>query len=435
MINTWTSGSNTAITTSAGVSNGSITNSLEFNTAAAVTLTLTGTSTLQSGGIMETSAVGNYLVTITGGYLATGGTDVIVNQYNPSNGMTIASNIIGGLTIMNQGGGTLTVSGGVNEGVYPVSLMGSGSATINGAITGSGGVIVTGSGFPTVNAGGATYGTGGTGVLTLGGANTYTGTTTINGGILKISAANGLGNSTGIIFGGVGTGNVNWSASGTPYTSPNPMSMLESTAGTYALPANQNITLNGAATIQDDSGTLTINGNINTNGNLLNFNSNGGAFVVNGSIGGSGGVEMEATVNNGAGAGLVFNAANTYGGPTILDGEYNGSNGSDQLKISAASNLATVRPPIRSSLPSSIPKMGPWIRPMERIDLGVNRSILITGRNGTTSVASGGTPGISPDAGHAYRQRQHYHERERVKHPGSREYGDQRRHERGRRAG
>jgi hypothetical protein len=51
---------------------GATTNSLRFNTAAATTVTLTGTNTINSGGILETAAVGANSSTITGGTLRGG---------------------------------------------------------------------------------------------------------------------------------------------------------------------------------------------------------------------------------------------------------------------------------------------------------------------------------------------------------------------------
>ncbi len=85
-------------------------NSLRFNQAAAVTLTLGGTNTLSSGGILVTSTVGNNAVNINGGTLVgsagTGG-DLIIHQNNTSNVLTINS------IIANNGGSAtgLTKSG------------------------------------------------------------------------------------------------------------------------------------------------------------------------------------------------------------------------------------------------------------------------------------------------------------------------------------
>lgn len=104
-------GNNVDVTTSNQTPGADFTvNSLRFNQAAAVTLTLTGTNTLSSGGILVTSTVGNNAVNINGGTLVgsagTGG-DLIVHQNNTSNVLTINS------VIANNGGSAtgLTKSG------------------------------------------------------------------------------------------------------------------------------------------------------------------------------------------------------------------------------------------------------------------------------------------------------------------------------------
>ena len=108
-------------------------NSLRFNAAAIRTLTLnaSGTSILQSGGILVTTSVGNNLSTISGGTLTgSAGGDLIVHQYNASNGLTINS------VIANNGGTTgLTKTG---SGVLSLT----GANTFTGPITVGGGNLV-----------------------------------------------------------------------------------------------------------------------------------------------------------------------------------------------------------------------------------------------------------------------------------------------------
>ncbi|MEI6070957.1 MAG: autotransporter-associated beta strand repeat-containing protein [Verrucomicrobiae bacterium] len=194
---TWAAANNTNVTTGGALSSAT-TNSLRFNTAGAFTLTLTGTNTISSGGILETSAVGGNATAITGGtLLGSVGQDLVVIQNNASGALTIGS------VIANNTSATgLTKSGAGN--------------------------------------------------LTLTGANTYTGATNINGGVLQISASNGIGDNTAatnkIVF------NSNGVLGGTG-------GILESTAGTYDLGVNRTITLNGPGTIQVDSGsTVTASG-------------------------------------------------------------------------------------------------------------------------------------------------------------------------------
>jgi autotransporter-associated beta strand protein len=90
-------------------------NSLRFNTAAARTLTLSGTNIIQSGGILETSTVGNNASTITGGTLeGASGKDLIVIQNNTANSLSIGSVIADNTTatgLTKSGAGTLVVTG------------------------------------------------------------------------------------------------------------------------------------------------------------------------------------------------------------------------------------------------------------------------------------------------------------------------------------
>ncbi len=154
---TTTTGGNTAANylstanvdvTSSPTLGGAITvNTLRFNTAAAETLTLTGTNIISSGGILNTTNAGNHLSTITGGTLeGASGADLIVIQNNTMAGLTIAS------TIANNGA----------------------SSTTAPALTKSG-----------------------AGLLTLSGTNTYVGQTVVNAGTLSISADANLGTAPG----------------------------------------------------------------------------------------------------------------------------------------------------------------------------------------------------------------------------------------------
>lgn len=118
-VNVFTTGTNVDVTTSSSPA-AFTANSLRFNTVSP-TLTLTGTNTLQSGGVLVTpSATGG---TITGGgtLAAAGATDLVVHQYSTA-AFTINANVTasGGLT--KTGPGTL-VLGGTNTGLIgPVNV-------------------------------------------------------------------------------------------------------------------------------------------------------------------------------------------------------------------------------------------------------------------------------------------------------------------------
>ena len=133
---------NMDVTNSAGTLSGTVTpNTFRFNTAAADTVTLaTGANVLGAGSILETSAVGSNLSTITGGTLEASSSsgELVVIQNNASGGLTIASTIAD------------------NSASSPVTKSGAG-------------------------------------LLTLSGTNTYSGQTYVNGGRLSIGAVGNLG--------------------------------------------------------------------------------------------------------------------------------------------------------------------------------------------------------------------------------------------------
>ena len=95
-------------------------NSLRFNAASNVTMTLSGTNTLQSGGILVTPASGGG--TITGGSLtASGGGELIVHDYAPS-GFTINSSLVSAVGLTKTGPQNL-ILGGNNTGLTgPINI-------------------------------------------------------------------------------------------------------------------------------------------------------------------------------------------------------------------------------------------------------------------------------------------------------------------------
>ena len=161
-------------------------NSLRFNTAATtptVTIATSNTLTLSSGGVLVTSTVGNNATAITGGTLTTGGAELVVNQFNASNTLTINSILdanVNGLT--KNGTGTLSVATATN--LYP------GQTVINGGILqmdaqarygSTTGFTLNGGTFNWNTAGTAlpklfTLGINGGGINSIGGGNTAVGT-------------------------------------------------------------------------------------------------------------------------------------------------------------------------------------------------------------------------------------------------------------------
>jgi fibronectin-binding autotransporter adhesin len=117
--NTYTANTNVDVTASSSQSNITV-NSLRFNSASNVTMTLAGTNTLQSGGILVTPASGGG--TITGGSLtASGGGELFVHDYALS-GFTINSALVSGGGLTKTGLQTLTL-GGNNTGLTgPINI-------------------------------------------------------------------------------------------------------------------------------------------------------------------------------------------------------------------------------------------------------------------------------------------------------------------------
>jgi autotransporter-associated beta strand protein len=173
---TWTAGNNTTVTLAgADPASDSTTNSLRFHEAGAKTLTLAGTNTLTSGGLMVTGNVGANDTTITGGTLTGSNTgDLILHQFNSGGNLTISSiisNNTGATGVTKTGAGTVILSGANNytgttrvfEGTlrvtgnsgnkfYEVGSQGRLELDIDGGTSGYGrGILVNGAGVDSTN--------------------------------------------------------------------------------------------------------------------------------------------------------------------------------------------------------------------------------------------------------------------------------------------
>jgi fibronectin-binding autotransporter adhesin len=254
---------------------------LNYKTAGAYTLTLTGTNTIKGGGILVTPEVGDNASTLTGGFLQAGtaGGDLGIFQSNTANTLTIGSVIQN-----NTSASTLTKSGA--------------------------------------------------GILVLSGANTFTGAANIAGGTLRFGAANALA-TTGVIMSagtldlagfnpsilglrsdGATASIVTNSAAG---TGTNTLSITGGWFGTYSgaiqngataktglivSGTNARFSLSGTSTF---TGGLTINGAGNTNG------ADSGVILGISSDAALGATANVVTLNNG---GTLFNSNSTTAGWT-----------------------------------------------------------------------------------------------------------------------
>jgi len=246
------------------INNAAATLTIAGGVTGACNLTINPNST---GGITLTSANNTGTIIINGA--GTGATTITTVGSNVS-GVTQSG--ISPLTIttlnMNAGGTTLTSTGTslltisnspTGVGALSTTVNNAGGITFTGGANNTGAITNNGSGKGAVTYSGAIGSNvtsvtqnSTTSVLVLSGSNSYPGPTAINGGIVKISAANNLGDST------KATNTISFNNGGT----------LESTANTYDLGSNRTITLNGAGTIQSDAGTLTVSGAIGGPGNL-----------------------------------------------------------------------------------------------------------------------------------------------------------------------
>jgi autotransporter-associated beta strand protein len=235
-----------SVTLNANVTVGSI----RFNSAiTSPTLTLNGTHTVGSGGILVTPTVAGNATLITGGTLTSGnGQDLVIiqNNTNAAGALTVDATITGAIGLTKSGGGQLILAGTndytgatyLNGGVTSISSNASlGSVTTGAGVNLNGGTLSATASMALDNAGsaqrnialgsnggtldvatgqtlivsGALSGEGnlsktGAGTLVLSGTSTQTGTTTVTAGNLQVGAASSGQN---------GPGQVNLSGAGT----------------------------------------------------------------------------------------------------------------------------------------------------------------------------------------------------------------------------
>jgi fibronectin-binding autotransporter adhesin len=228
----------TSLTLNANVTVGSI----RFNSAIATpTLTLNGTHTIGSGGILVTPTVAGNATRITGGSITSGnGQDIIIIQNNTSAALTLDATLTGAVGLTKSGGGQLILSGTndytgatyLNGGITSISsnanlgavatgasvnlnggtlsatasvtLDNGGSAKRNITLGSNGGTLDVASG-QTLTVSGSLSGEGalnktGAGTLVLSGTSTQTGTTSVTAGNLQVGVSSSGQTGTGQII-------------------------------------------------------------------------------------------------------------------------------------------------------------------------------------------------------------------------------------------
>jgi fibronectin-binding autotransporter adhesin len=247
----------------------------------------------------------------------------------------------------------------------------------------------------------------GSGILTLGGMNTYTGTTFLSAGTFQVSSdynlgqsANGLqfnggtleitatmGSSRPISFSGAGTIAVDALATGTlsgvitgggVITVNGPGTLILTGSNTFSGP----VTIGGTGTLQFNTvASFPSTVNVNDNGTLIFNNPLLTTVTALGIIGGSGGVTMQG------GGTLVLSGSNTYGGTTTISSGTLQIDGAQSLSGSSVvddsalvfNNSAT------ATVPAAISGMG-------TVTLQGGGTVVFTGSNsytGTTTISSG----------------------------------------------
>jgi autotransporter-associated beta strand protein len=313
-----------------GTTNGSIvgnvTNNatLAFDPAAGTAITYAGVIS----GPGAVNQIGTGTTILTGANTYTGATTIdagtlqagATNAFSPASAFAVASGATLDLNSFNQTIGSLAGAGSVTLGAATLTTGGDNtSTTFAGGISGSGGLIKTG-----------------TGTFTLSGANTYSGATTIDAGTLQAGATNAFSAASEFTI-----------ASGATLD----LAGFDQTIG--SLEGAGTVTLGSAElTVGGDNASTTFSGTISgTGGSLIKAGSgtltlsginsytgptsvNGGALFVDGSIASS----SLTTVNGGAtlgGSGTIGSTI-VLGGGTFAPGPSNGTPGT----MTVAGNLA-----------------------------------------------------------------------------------------------
>ena len=306
---TWAPGNNTLVTTNDTIGMSSTTNSLEFNTAGNLTVTLSGANTIQSGGILVGSTATSG--TIAGGSITTGsaggdmwiylnGKPLTINSViadNSTSSMSVGgsstltlggintyagqTNIASGATLAIASTGGLASSGTVNIAAGATLSVASGG-TITGAITDNGafnvaagetigGVVSSPSSLGSIT---ETGGPAGIATVPLGGG-TFATVTVVTSGTLHLNTQPGT--STTITNGLAGTGVIDFGGTGSTT-----LATKLGTAGQLFVLTSGAVTVNNARQMSDnvevDGGFLTVLGD------RFGYNQTGETYLQTGGV-------------------------------------------------------------------------------------------------------------------------------------------------------
>jgi autotransporter-associated beta strand protein len=337
----WSSGFTPAITNSANVTfvgnGGTATNNIASGTLSSIgILTFDGTNpyTLEanSGSAGFNSAAA---LAITGG---------ITNNSSATQTINLATSYSTNQTI-NANTGNFVIGGNLSIGTgTTLTVLGSNSTTISGAVSGLGALTKSG-----------------TGTLTLAGTNTYSGSTSLAAGELVIGSATAIPGST-LNFSGTSTlstslssvtlnNTVNFNASPTFGSNTNTGNFVLN--GNYTLPAgSRTITVTNAATTVDLAGRISGNATASSltksgNGTLI---LSGSGHTYNGTTLTAGTLQLNNATNGGLGTGgpLTLNGGTLQAlttGRTVANAVNLGANitisGSQDLTLNGTMSVST----------------------------------------------------------------------------------------------
>src|SRR5579871_6840929 len=301
---------------------------LVFNRSDSITFggSITGTGQVYQSGSGTTTLTGtnSYSGTtyVVGGSLQAGA----VNAFSPNSAVVVTSGATLDLNGYNNAVGSLQSNGAVTLGSGTLTIGANNSSSyFQGTISGTGGLVKTGSGE-----------------LVLYAANSYSGGTTISAGTLQLGAGGTSGSIVGnvtdngtlvfnrsdsITFGGsiTGTGQVyQWGSGTTTLTGTNSYSGTTYVVGgslqagaVNAFSPNSAVVVTSGATLDLNGynnavGSLQSNGAVTLGSGTLTIGANNSSSYFQGTISGTGGL-----VKTGSGQ-LVLSAANSYSGGTTI---------------------------------------------------------------------------------------------------------------------
>ena len=293
-----------------------------------------GTVTLNAGRLISQTASGT--ISTTGTLTGSAGTTVTLDRANTIG--SLGAFTTNGTFTLNDAGGGLNVTGAVtttNNGLASITTTGGNLAVSTGSVAGSG---------VTLTANGA-----GSDITLNGAVNGNAGTVTLNAAGLISQTATGLINTTGTLTGSAGTTAVlnqgNTIGSLGAFTTNGAFTLNDAGGGLSVTGAVNSGS--GATTITTTGGTLSLAGSGSVTGTGVSLVNNDGGIALGGGVTASGGSALSLTATAGIDqtAGTIGAGAGTVdggNGAIVLARPANDFTGTVTLKNAGASNDVTI---------------------------------------------------------------------------------------------